>query len=963
MRRLIPYKRFAIFIYLFLNLFLTNQAHAVPWDFEEAVPISAANYPQIPTGVSIFSFTVTFDPSAAVRRSFSGGESYLIHVPLPAGTNGVQAAFQSNFADPLSGTGFYSDTKPDFCPANVTNGSTPCGSGNYVYLDDGQGNRFEPVKGQASISIFDLRFEDGPLQSATTGYLGLYLQPGSTSRYDSSAIGFSISIGDTALYEQWWCENISRECSTEPTPTNYILNVSATGNGAVSVRNGSTELGQCAQNSGTCRYTQPQGTNLSLVALPTNSGTTVTWSGNSGQCSANNGTVQNVSLSSNTSCSVLFTEQAVENQFNLNILPSSNGTVTSTDNLIRCGSNGSACSVSYTEGQQVSLQATANAGFRFTGWTGSCSGSNTTTSVTMNQARTCEANFAAQTVQNTAPVAQFAHWFDPETSIVYLDASASFDDDGDSITYQWHSSSKQTNFANTTQKTEIEYSNNTVTTQTITLIVSDGRGGFDSTSRVIELPRPLDVDFTLNYTGGRQLATTTLNPNVYFASGNLTVDLSADITSIGNIPIASYQWSISDYDVLDANQPNLTISLQNKDFLYAITLLVTDQNGRNSSISKLLQVAADSQAPIISNVVIQPTGIIEDQEGLLAATLDAGDTYDPDGGNLTYTWTSTGSCGQAACVASDAQAYFVYDAEGTYSVDLTVTDEEGQTTVLQNQQVEVKRPVIGALSVNPITYDAARNVFVASYGEPLTIQVSAQSGVTQGTVRSYTWSYRLNDGAKTIIGETVSASTTFSPVQAGQYVFLVDVEDNYNLLSISGSGQIQVDLPAVGTGRSLKSRALDNVLTSANASFSGAVIDTQNNAVLGNQDITVKASDPVKVQFTIDVAEEDVGQAADIVSVIEFQPATVQQGQWYMQSQTETLPYIAWDAAQNTASFTFNKAIGELKAQEQVVVAEGQFDGLVGDFKVFTGYRLQAEQNEAGELTFNETPLQFTVEE
>ncbi|WP_353571697.1 hypothetical protein [Candidatus Albibeggiatoa sp. nov. BB20] len=957
--------RFAIFICFILNLFLINQANAVPWDFEESVPILAKNYPQMPEGVSIFSFTVSFDPSAGVRRDFSGGESYLVHIPLPPGVNGVQAAFQSNFADPLSGIGFYGDTKPDLCPANVTNGSTPCGSGNYVYFDDGEGNRFEPVKGQASIGIYDLRFESGSIQTATTGYLGLYLQPGSTSRYDSSAIGFSISIGDRDLYEQWWCENISRQCTTTPeTPNNLTLSLAAVGNGAISVRNGSTELGQCSQNSGTCIYTQAQGTTLGLVALPTNSGTTVAWSGNSGQCNANNGTVQSVSLSSNVSCNVQFTEQTVvEEKFNLNIIPSSGGTVTSTDGLIQCGSDtGRLCLASYVTGQQVVLQANANTGFRFTGWTGNCSGTSSTFSLTMNQVASCEANFATQTTQNTAPVAQFAHWFDSETSTVYLDASASYDDDNDNLIYQWHSSNKQTDFVNTTQKTEIEFSNNTSTTQTITLIVTDGQGGFDSTAQVIELPRPITADFSLSYTGGQQISTTSINPNVYFASGNLNVDLNSTATSSDNIPITSYQWSISNYAVLDTNQSNLTISLQNKDFLYAITLLVTDQNGRSSSISKLLQVTADSQSPIISNVVVQPTGTIENQIGLLAAKIDAGSTYDPDGGNLTYNWSSTGTCNNGqACTATEAQAYFSYDAEGTYDVSLTVIDEESHTATIQNQQIEVKRPIASGLSVAPLAYDAAKNYYVATYGEPLTVQVSAQSGVTQGTIRKYTWSYKLNNGAKTVISDTVNPSITFSPTQAGEYVFLVDIEDNYNLLGGSGSGQIHVDLPAVGTGRSLKTRS--NGLSSGNARFSGSVIDTENNVLLGNQNITLKDSDPVKVQFTIDVAAEDVGQAADIVSVIEFKPTEIQQDQWYMQSQTETLPYVEWNSEQDTASFTFNKAIDELKLQEQVIVAEGQFTGLIGNFKIFTGYCLKIETGEAGELTFNETPLQFIVEE
>ncbi|MCV6637458.1 hypothetical protein [Candidatus Albibeggiatoa sp. nov. NOAA] len=199
-----------------------SSAYAELWTLEEAAPINADNYPKIPDGVSIFSFTVTYDPSSYIRNNFSGGESFLVHVPLPPGVNGVQAAFQSNFADPLSGVGFHATTKPDFCPANVTaENPTPCGVGNFIYFDDGDGKRFEPVKGQASISIYDVGLENSVIQTETTGYLALYLQPGSTSRYDSSAIGFSISISADHfdLYEQWWCEKVGTCTSTGDTVT------------------------------------------------------------------------------------------------------------------------------------------------------------------------------------------------------------------------------------------------------------------------------------------------------------------------------------------------------------------------------------------------------------------------------------------------------------------------------------------------------------------------------------------------------------------------------------------------------------------------------------------------------------------------------------------------------------------------------------------------------------------------
>jgi hypothetical protein len=65
------------------------------------------------------------------------------------------------------------------------------------------------------------------------------------------------------------------------------------------------------------------------------------------------------------------------------------GTVTSTLGGISCGS---VCGASYSYGTQVGLTATANKGFAFTGFTGSCAG--TACALAMNGPKTVAANFA-----------------------------------------------------------------------------------------------------------------------------------------------------------------------------------------------------------------------------------------------------------------------------------------------------------------------------------------------------------------------------------------------------------------------------------------------------------------------------------------------------------------------------------------------------------------------------------------
>jgi len=68
---------------------------------------------------------------------------------------------------------------------------------------------------------------------------------------------------------------------------------------------------------------------------------------------------------------------------------SGSGIITSSPSGISCGSN---CSYEYTSGITVTLSATANKGYTFSGWSGDCSGADTCT-VTMTAAKSVTATF------------------------------------------------------------------------------------------------------------------------------------------------------------------------------------------------------------------------------------------------------------------------------------------------------------------------------------------------------------------------------------------------------------------------------------------------------------------------------------------------------------------------------------------------------------------------------------------
>ncbi len=83
-----------------------------------------------------------------------------------------------------------------------------------------------------------------------------------------------------------------------------------------------------------------------------------------------------------------------------------NGLVSSSPSGISCGSTGANCKTSYSSGTSVTLTATPSVGQTFTGWAGACSGSSSTCTVTMSQARDVTAAFTGSSSFPLSVVAQ-----------------------------------------------------------------------------------------------------------------------------------------------------------------------------------------------------------------------------------------------------------------------------------------------------------------------------------------------------------------------------------------------------------------------------------------------------------------------------------------------------------------------------------------------------------------------------
>jgi hypothetical protein len=172
------------------------------------------------------------------------------------------------------------------------------------------------------------------------------------------------------------------QCETiqiDPTPP-VDLTVALAGNGSGNV--GSSPAGiTCGVD---CNEPYNVGTTVTLTATPDANSNFTGWSG---ACSGTDPSVT-VTMDAAKSCTATFTL----NQFDLSVALAGNGSgnVGSSPAGITCGAD---CNEPYNVGTTVTLIATPDANSNFTGWSGACSGTDPSVTVTMDAAKSCTATF------------------------------------------------------------------------------------------------------------------------------------------------------------------------------------------------------------------------------------------------------------------------------------------------------------------------------------------------------------------------------------------------------------------------------------------------------------------------------------------------------------------------------------------------------------------------------------------
>jgi len=177
---------------------------------------------------------------------------------------------------------------------------------------------------------------------------------------------------------------------------------------------------------------------------------------------------------------------------------------------------------------------------------------------------------------------------------------------------------------------------------------------------------------------------------------------------------------------------------------YTVTLTVTDDDGATDDVSREVTVTPPNQAPTAD--------FSFDCTGLSCTFTDESD--DPDGTVVAWSWTF--GDGQTS---TERNPQHTYADEGTYTVTLTVTDDDGASSGPASRQVTVTRPN------EPPT---------ARFGYScvqLACQFTDASTDPDGTVTAWSWSF--GDGATSTVRDPVHLYPN-----GGTYQVSLEVTDN-----------------------------------------------------------------------------------------------------------------------------------------------------------------------------------------
>ena len=300
------------------------------------------------------------------------------------------------------------------------------------------------------------------------------------------------------------------------------------------------------------------------------------------------------------------------------------------------------------------------------------------------------------TIADSPPTASFsASPSSPATGeAVTFDGTPSSDIDGAIVSYAWSFSDGSPTQEGPTATVSHTFA--TPGTHHVTLTVTDDKGLTNTSGLDIVVDAPPVASFVVSST-----SPTAMTPLGF--NGSASNDTDGTVTR--------YRWSFGDGSTAEGVTPSHTYAAAGR---YTVTLAVTDNAGKSSSVSQTVTVA-DAAPSASLTVSSSPTAG-------LPVTFDGSGSKDADGSIASYAW----NFGDGTS-ADGSQATHVYTKAGVYTIKLTVTDNAG-IAASGEASVAVAAPssVFQVLGVKPNKKDGSALLAVSVPG-PGTLSASAAS--------------------------------------------------------------------------------------------------------------------------------------------------------------------------------------------------------------------------------------------
>ncbi|MDB4883772.1 MAG: domain containing protein [Gemmatimonadetes bacterium] len=284
--------------------------------------------------------------------------------------------------------------------------------------------------------------------------------------------------------------------------------------------------------------------------------------------------------------------------------------------------------------------------------------------------------------------------------------------DGATHSFLWTPTDGMEDITAITGVTDVQYLNDRL--QTVS-----GRGEFGLAN---PLPRVIQLNITPNAAPVARFT---------WSCPGLTCTLDGT-TSSDDKGIVSYEWKLDRSPDSSATGATVTASYPHQG-TRNVTLTVTDANGLMGSVTQTITVGSEqtNQPPVAQ---------FTSSCASLACTFDSGGSTD-DAGIVSRAW----AFGDGATTSDVASPSHSYEAPGTYTVTLTVTDAGGLSSTISKQTVVAPPP--DAPPVPRFTWSCAN----------LVCTFDATSSSDDREVRFYRWNLD-NDPDGSAFGSKVTAS-------------------------------------------------------------------------------------------------------------------------------------------------------------------------------------------------------------